>query len=79
MIYIGLNVYNYDCSPRGQYIKHTCKSEEEAKHLVTRLNTLLGMYIGGGRTGGWLQRNHGVYGFIESIEGIFEQTTRRIA
>lgn len=78
-VYIALTVYNYDASPRHQYIKHTCKSIEHAKHVVHRLETLKGIYIGGGRTGGWLDRHHGIYGFVDSIDGIFEQTTRRIA
>ena len=53
--------------------------DAEAKHLRDRLSTLKGIYVGGGRTGGWLERNHGIYGFIDEIGGIYEETTRRVA
>lgn len=83
-IYIALTVYNYDRSPRHQRIEHVCQDVEQAKHLLHRLetlNTVNGVPVYGhtGRTGGWLERNHNIYGFIDSIEGIFEETTRRIA
>lgn len=76
-IYILLQVYNYDCSSRYMRIKHICRDEQQAHHIVNRLETLEpGPY---GRTHGWLDRNHSVYGFIDKIEGIFEETTRRVA
>ena len=83
-VYIALTVYNYDASPRYQRIKHVCSNVEQAKHLVHRLETLNTdnghpCYGHMGRTGGWLDRHTGIYGFVDSIEGIFEETTRKVA
>ena len=61
-VYISLAVYDYYNSSRHRRIQHTCSSLEQAKHLVHRLETLMD-----GHTGRWLDRNHGVYGFIERI------------
>lgn len=78
-VYIKLLVYNYDASPRHQTIEHNCKSVEHAKRLQSRLESLMGIRYSDNRTGGWLERNHSIYGFIEHIEGIYEETTRRLA
>jgi len=79
-IYVRLHVYDYDLDSRHRVIKHICKDEQQAKHLVQRLESLNpGAFGPNDRTGGWLQRNHGIYGFITKVEGIFEETTRRIA
>jgi len=79
-IYIKLWVYNYDRSPRTHCIEHECKSVEHAKHLVARLQSLFGLLYSDNRTGGWLERNHNIYGFIEhgGIMGIYEETTEKI-
>ena len=79
-IYIKLWVYNYDRSPRAHWVQHNCKSVEQAQHLVKRLRSLQGILYSDNRTGGWLERNHHIYGFIEhgGIEGIYEEETRKI-
>jgi len=78
-IYLRLLIYNYDASPRHQEIRHECESVEQAEHLRKRLQTLIGRNVTENRTGRWLDQHHGIYGFIEEIEGIYEETTRRIA
>lgn len=45
---------------------------------LDKLKMLMGPYIGGGRTGTWLYRHHGIYGFIDSIDGIYKEATERI-
>jgi hypothetical protein len=83
VIYISLIVYNYGRSPRHHRIKHICQNVEHARHLMKRLQTLNtdnGLPCRGesGHTGRWLERNHGIYGFVDTIEGIFEETTRKV-
>ena len=88
-VYISLVVYNYDCDSRYQTIQHNCDSIEQAKNLVDELKTLnieinmktKNRYLVSpemGRTGEWLERNYDIFGFIESVEGIFQETTERI-
>lgn len=63
---------------RHRWVKHFCDTEDQARKLVDRLTTLKGIYITGGRTGGWLDRNHSIYGFIDKIEGIFTETIEKV-
>ena len=63
---------------RNRWVKHYCDTEEQARKLVDRLTTLKGIYITGERTAGWLDRNHGIYGFIDKIEGIFTETIEKV-
>jgi hypothetical protein len=79
-IYLLIEVYNYDRSPRVHTIEHVVATVEEARHLRDRLDTLMPWQLGlsGNRTGRWLDRNHRIYGFIERVVGIFEETTKEV-
>jgi len=76
--YIRLLVYNYDASPRWQRVSHFCESQERASHTAWRLQKLIGLRSSDNRTGKWLDRNHGIYGFVERIEGIYQETTTKL-
>ncbi len=69
-------VYDYDCSPRSHWVQHDCKSVQHARLLLKRLRSLQGIQESVNRTGRWLMRNHGIYGFIApvGILGIYEET-----
>jgi hypothetical protein len=77
-VYISLIVYDYDRSSRYRRIQHTCKDADSAFKLVGRLRALMGTQVCGGRSGGWLDRTYGIYGFIDKIEGVFEEVTRSL-
>ncbi len=77
-IYLRLLVYNYDTSPRGQWIEHTCHSVEHAKLVRDRLHKLMGVRYDQNHTDRWLDRNHHIYGIVEHVEGVYEETTRKI-
>ena len=77
-VYISLIVYDYDYSSRYRRIKHICHDVKQAKHLIDQLFILKGTGITGGGHSRGLDRNHQIYGFIDTIEGIFEEITRKI-
>ena len=74
--YLLLRVYNYDASPRYQSVQHNVKSAESGKKLAARLRLFTPEKTC--PTSRWLERNHGVYGFIEQITGVFEETTVKV-
>ena len=74
--YLLLRVYNYDTSPRHHDIQHNVASAEAGKKLLGRLKLFVPEKLT--PTSRWLQRNHNVYGFIEQIIGIFEETTIKV-
>jgi hypothetical protein len=77
-IYLKLGVYNYDASPRHEIMKHFVNTVEEAQRLKNRLYLLWSYDAGKNRTGKWLERQIGIYGFVEDIIGIFEETTKEV-
>jgi len=78
--YIRLNVYNYDASPRGQSVRKYYFSEEKARTTAWRLQRLIGWRgPGENRSGAWLERNFRIYGFVESIEGVYREETTQLA
>lgn len=77
--YISLLVYNYDASPRGQRKRKYFTSQEDARRTAWRLQRLIGFRSSDNRTGAWLERNFGIYGFVESIEGIYREETTQLA
>lgn len=74
--YLLLRIYNYDASPRHQSIQHNVASAEAGKKLASSLK----LFVPEKRTPAsrWLDRNHKVYGFIEQIVGVFEETTIKV-
>lgn len=82
--YIRLRVYNWDASSRVQIVTHYIKpsaapsASARARHIATRLAKIVKSNQNIGRASKWLQRNHGIYGFIEAVEGVFVQSTERV-
>lgn len=74
-LYLLLAVYNYDASPRTEIVRHKVKTVGEASLLAGKLKKGIGAT---GTTSEWLQRNHNIDGFIESIGGLFQSTLVRI-
>jgi hypothetical protein len=77
-IFVMLLVYDYDAYPRSRFIEHEVKSVERAKVLKARLTTLIGGDPVSGRTARWLDRHHGVSGFVQRVHGIYEKTVTRL-
>lgn len=78
-IYLALTVYNYDASPRWERVKYTVKSEERAFTVARRLLALIGRADAcQGRTRRWLEQRFRIDGFVERVDGIFVEETRRI-
>jgi hypothetical protein len=77
-IFVQLNVYNYDASPRGQYLEHNCRSVAHAKQTADRLRRMVNTNVSANRTGRWLDNNYAINGFIERVSGIFHEVTTRI-
>lgn len=77
-IFIQLTIYNYDASPRAQYLQHNCRSLADAKRTADRLRRMVSTNVSANRTGRWLDNNHAIYGFIERVSGIFREVTTRI-
>ncbi len=73
-VYIKLTVYNYDASPRYQMVEHNCKSVADAKRTADRLRRLAKNTDGQS----FCERNFRIYGFVERVEGIFQEVTTRI-
>jgi hypothetical protein len=77
--YIQLQVYNYDAYPRQQTVRHYVESPSHAEQIAARLRKLVGRNIAENRTRRWVGNHLHIDGFIEAIDGIYEETTRRIA
>ena len=74
--YIVLHVYDYDLDGRHRTVRHECRDLAHAEHLRKRLWKLTAH----GRTAGWLERNHHIYGqVLDTGDGVYEETTRRVA
>jgi hypothetical protein len=75
--YLLLRIYNYDAFGHGhQSIQHNVASAEAGKKLASRLKLFVPEKLT--PTSRWLDRNHKVYGFIEQIVGVFEETTIKV-
>lgn len=76
-IYINLLVYNYDRSPRHEYVRHTCEDEKKARTLAVRLHKLIDARKGN-QTTRWLEQHTGISGFVERVDGIYKEVTTRL-
>ena len=76
--YIQLEVYNYDASPRYQTIRHYVESPSHARQITARLQKLVGQNVTENRTRRWLNNHCGTDGFIDTISGTYEETTRKL-
>jgi hypothetical protein len=76
-IYVRLLVYNYDSSPRCERHRYYCLTREEAFRIADHLRSGISPNYDTtqNRTGGWLDRKFRIYGFVDSVEGVFEETT----
>lgn len=77
--YIQLQVYNYDSYRRQQAVRHYVESPSHAEQVAARLRRLIGKNITENRTRRWVSNHLHIDGFIESIDGTYEETTRRIS
>src|SRR5208282_4738582 len=75
-IYVNLLVYNYDASPRHEYVRHTCADEKKARTLAIRLHKLIDARKGN-QTTRWLEQHTGS-GFVERVDGIYKEVTTRL-
>jgi|HubBroStandDraft_1064217.scaffolds.fasta_scaffold697637_3 hypothetical protein len=76
-IYINLLVYNYDASPRHEYVRHTVENEAKGRTLVLRLHKLIEARKGN-QTTRWLEQHTGISGFVERVDGIYKEVTTRL-
>jgi hypothetical protein len=77
-ILVMLLIYDYDAYPRSRFIEHEVKSFEDATVLKARLTKLAGDIPAKGRTARWLDRHHGVSGFVQRVDWIYERKLTRL-
>jgi hypothetical protein len=75
--YIQLRVYDYDSYPRQQTVRHYAESPSHAERVFARLRRLVGGNLTENRTRRWVSGHLRIDGFIEAVDGIYEETTRR--
>jgi hypothetical protein len=78
-LFVMLLVHDYDSIPRSQFIEHEVTSVEKAKVLRTRLEKLIGTKgFATNRTGRWLARYHGIDGFVQRVDWLYERIVTKV-